>query len=390
MERIKTIFAKEVKDNLRERRTLFGALIYPLLGPVLMALLFAVIGRTASTQAEKLMPLPVAGAENAPALVQFLRQNGAEIQPAPKDPQADVLAGNHDVVLIIPKDYGKSFIAGSPAAVRLVMDESRQSATLSIRRARQMLAAYSKQIGSLRLLARGINPGITAALAVEEMDVATPQSQAARFLSILPYFVIFSVFIGGMALAIDATAGERERGSLEPLLINPVSRFELVLGKLGAALVFTIVAVIETLLGFYFLLNYLPTESFGVRISLGVSSLGVVFLLTMPMILLAVALQMIIATFTHSFKEAQNYLSFLPLIPALPGMLLAFVPVKVKLGMMLIPTFGQQLLINQVMRGEPLDALHAVVSAVTAIAVGIVLTFVAIRMYERERILFGR
>ena len=108
------------------------------------------------------------------------------------------------------------------------------------------------------------------------------------------------------------------------------------------------------------------------------------------MLLLAVALQMIIATFTHSFKEAQNYLALLPLVPALPGMLLAFVPVKVKLWMMLIPTFGQQLLINQVMRGESLDLLNVIVSALVTVIVGVALAVVAIKLYERERVLFGR
>lgn len=193
-----------------------------------------------------------------------------------------------------------------------------------------------------------------------------------------------------MYLAIDATAGERERGSLEPLLINPVARSEFVLGKLAATLVFTIVSLVETLLGFYVMLNILPTESFGVRISLSLEALGVIFLIAAPMMLLATALQMIVATFTRSFKEAQNYLSYMPLIPALPGMFLAFVPVKIKLWMMLIPTFGQQLLINQVMRGEAMDAVNVTVSAVVTAAVGAALVLVAIRLYERERVLFGR
>ncbi|MCK4451811.1 MAG: ABC transporter permease [Anaerolineae bacterium] len=384
------IFKKEVIDNLRDRRTLAAALFYPLLGPLLMALLFTVLGRTMSTQAEKPLALPVVGAQNGPALIQFLEQNGAEIQPGPDDPEASVRAGDHDVVLVIPAGYEEDFSAGRPATVRLVVDASRQSASISVKRASKLLEAYSQQIGTLRLLARGVDPSLVTALAVERADVSTPQSQAAVFLNIMPYFIIFSVFIGGMYLVIDTTAGERERGSLEPLLINPVARSELVLGKLAAALVFTVIGVVETLVGFLIMLNVMPTESFGVQISLHPSALGVIFLIAVPMMLLAAALQMIIATFTRSFKEAQNYLTFLPLIPALPGMFLAFVPVKVKLWMMLIPTFGQQLLINQVMRGEPLDALNVTVSAAVTAVAGVALTFVAIKLYEREHVLFGR
>jgi sodium transport system permease protein len=274
--------------------------------------------------------------------------------------------------------------------VQLVLDDSRQSAAPSIRRARQMLDSYSRQIGSLRLLARGVNPGVISALAIEEKDIATPQSQAARILAMLPYFIIFSVFIGGMYLAIDTTAGERERGSLEPLIINPVGRHELVLGKLGATLVFTLLAVVETLLGFYVMLNYLPLESLGVKLSFGLGALSLVFLLTVPMMLLAGSLQMIVATLTRSYKEAQTYLGFMPLVPAIPGLFLALSPVKAKWWMMLIPTFGEQLLINQVMRGEEIPPFHVLLSAVTTVLVGVALTVIAILMHTRERILFGR
>lgn len=391
MERIRVIFSKEVKENLRDRRTLSGALLYPLIGPVLVAVLLTVIGRTVSEQTEKLLPLPVAGAEHAPSLIQFLKQNGAVIESAPSDPEGAVRAGDYDVVLIIPETFGKDFVAGRSATVRLIMDDSRQSANVSIRRARNLLASYSQQIGSLRLLARGINPAVTAALAVETIDVSTPQSKAAAsMLMILPYFIVLAAFIGGLHLAIDTTVGERERGSLEPLLINPVTRRELILGKLGATLVFTAIAVIETLLAFYVILNILPTEALGVKISLSLDTLSRIALIAVPMMLLAGAFQMIIATFTRSIREAQNYLSYISIVPALPGMFLAFIPFKMKLWMMLIPIFGQQLLINQAMRGEAIGVLNTIVSAAVTFAAGIVLTIVAIRLYERERILFGR
>jgi sodium transport system permease protein len=390
MKLIKIIFAKEVSDNLRDRRTLSGALIYPLLGPILLALLLTVAGHTVLSQTENSLLLAVSGTENAPALIQFLQQSDVKIKPAPANPEAEVKAGNCDVVLIIPKAFKEDFSAGRPATVRLVMDDSRQSSAPSIRRTKQLLTAYSQQIGSLRLLARGVNPSVTSALAIEEMDVATPQSQAARILAILPYFIVFSIFIGGMYLAIDTTAGERERGSLEPLVINPVGRHELVLGKLGATLLFTVAAVIETLLGFYIMLNNLSSESLGVKISMGPSALLQIFAITIPMMLLAASLQMIVATLTRSYKEAQTYLGFMPIIPALPGLFLAISPVKVKAWMMLIPTFGEQLLINQVMRGEALLLFNVILSATTTFALGIALLFIAIRMYSRERILFGR
>jgi sodium transport system permease protein len=390
MRLIRVIFRKEVLDNARDRRTIMGALFYPLLGPALTALMFTVLGRTLMTQSEELLRLPVVGAENAPALVQFFEQWNVEVVPGPDDPEAEVRAGDLDIVLVIPEGYGEDFTAGRPATVRIVVDQSRQTTMVAVERTREMLRTYSRQIGNMRLLARGVDPSAAEALAIERVDVATPQSQAALFLNTMPYFIIFAVFMGGMYLAIDTTAGERERGSLESLLMNPVPREAFVLGKLAATLLFTLVSLTETLIGFYIMLNVMPTESFGVQIQIGGRALLTILLVALPLMLLAGALQMILASFARSFKEAQNYLQFLPLIPALPGMFLAFVPVKTKLWMMLIPTFGQQLLINQVMRGEPLDPVHVAVSAVVAVVVGVVFVMVAIRLYRREQILFGR
>lgn len=390
LNRITIIFRKELTDALRDRRTLTGALFYPLLGPILMFLLFSVIARTFSEQTDKVLVLPVVGAEHAPHLIEFLEQNRVQIEAAPADPATEVRLGNLDVVLVIPASYGDDFRAGRPATVQVVLDDSRQSANVNIRRTERLLEIYSGQIGALRLLARGVSPSASQTLALERNDVSTPQSQAAGFLNIMPYFIIFSVFTGGMGIAIDTTVGERERGSLEPLLINPVARAELVLGKLGVTLVFSLFAVVETLLGFVVMLNFVPLNELGVRVDLDPVSVIGIFLLALPMMLLAGSLQMIIASFTRSYKEAQNYLGLMPLIPALPGMFLAYLPVKPDVWNMLIPTFGQQLLINQLMRGETLTALHVLISVGITLFVGATLTWFAIRLYEGEHVVLGR
>lgn len=389
--RASIVMRKEVVDNLRDRRALLGAVLYPLLGPVLMIVLLTVVGRTFSEQGEKPLELPVVGAEHAPDLIAFLRRNEVTIQAAPADPATAVKNGDENVVLVIPPGYGANLAAGRPATVQLVVDDSRQTAAVPVRRASRLLEAYGGQIAALRLLARGVNPAVISPLAVETVDVATPQSQAAGFLNLTPYFLIYSIFIGGMYLAIDSTAGERERGSLEPLLANPVARWELVFGKLGATMLFTLVAVIETLLAFAVVLNLVPLENYlGVRFSLSAHALGSVFLIALPILPLAAALQIIIASSTRSFKEAQNYLSLLPLIPALPGMFLAFVPVDPRPWTMLIPTFSQQILINQVMRGEPINPAYLALATAVTLAAGVLLIALAVWLYGRERLVFGR
>ena len=385
------VFQKEVLDNLRDRRALATTLLSTLMGPAIMLLLLMVIGRTVEQQIEKPLELPVVGAEYAPNLIQFLKQNNVEILPPPDDPEEQVRVGDFEVVLVISRNFGENLQSGIPATVQLIVDDSRQSSALEVERAERLLQRYNDQIAALRLITRGVSPSILLPVLVETIDVATPQSQAAQLLGIMPYFIIFAVFLGGMQLAVDTTSGERERNSLEPLLINPVPRRDLVLGKLAATVLFTTVSLLGTLMAFELLFNLVPLEDFvGTRVSLGVAALARIFFISLPMVGLASAIQIVFAAFSRNTKEAQAYLSFLPLIPALPGMFLAFVPVKPTLWLSLIPTFGQQLLINQIMRAEPVLPLNVWASVLMTLLIAVLLTILAIRLYHREQILFGR
>lgn len=391
LERIGIIFSKELKDNLRDRRSVFSALMSALIGPVLLVVIIVIMGRTfhVNTQ-EQPLDLPVQGVEHAPSLIDYLEQNNVRILPAPEDPRQEVRNGNVDMVLLIPEEYAEDFKAGLPAQLELVIDSSRQAAMVNVERARLVLDMYNGQIGTLRLMARGISPVILQPLSIQRVDVSTPQSQVGVFLNMMPYFIVLVIFVGGMYVIIDTTAGERERGSLEPLLINPAPRWEVVLGKLAASLPFAIFAVFLTLVAFAIGFNVFPLEEYvGFRVSIDLNVMVGIFLISLPMILLASALQMVIATFTRSFKEAQTYVAFLPLIPALPGIALAFIPVRATFWNMAIPTFGQQLLINQLMRGEPINPLNMLVSVISTLIVAMLLIILAVRLFQRERILMG-
>jgi sodium transport system permease protein len=382
------VLAKEVVDNLRDRRTLLGALFYPFLGPALILLMVFAIGRL-SKEAELPLRLSIAGAERAPSLVSFLEQNRVQIEPAPADPEAAVKSGRWAVVLVIPEEFSDQFREAHPAVVKLVVDPSRNEALSSIQRAQALLDGYARQVGALRLQARGVDPRIVDALAVENVDVSTPQSQGARMLAMAPYLIITALFVGGMYLAIDATAGERERGSLEPLLINPVGRAELVLGKAAAVILFTLVALVETLAGFAVILNLVPIERYlGVQMSLPPRALLSILLVSVPLMVFVVALQMTIASYTRSFKEAQNYISAVLLVPAVPALLMAILPVKGSLPLALLPTVGQQLFINQVLRGEEVNASHLWISSAATLGAGALLLALVVRRYSREAILF--
>jgi len=390
MKKILVIFQKEMVDNFRDYRSWITGLFWALFGPLLLGGLIMLIGNTVRDTLEESLHLPVSGVENAPSLIAFLEQQDVVIEAAPEDPESAVIAGDINVALIIPPKYSEDFSTGKTAKLQLVFDSTRQSAIADINRVQDLLEGYSRYIGLLRLSLRGVSPEVIRVVQVEELDTATPQSQALIFISMLPYFIIFAIFNGASPVITDATAGERERGSLEPLLINPLPRGWVAIGKMLSAIPFATFNLLITLTGFAAIFRLLPVEDLlGIQIGFDFSTLMAIFLICLPIVLLACAIQTLIASFTKTTKEASTYLPFIGLIPSLPGLALAFLPVKPALWTMLIPTFGQQILINQFLRFEPISSMNIVISSVLTIFLSLVFTYIAIKLYEGERIITG-
>jgi sodium transport system permease protein len=390
MKKIFVIFQKELIDNLRDRRSWTTGIFWALFGPMLLGGMIMLLGNTIRENVEDALVLPVVGAENAPSLIKFLEQQNVDIVSAPDDPEAAVIAGDINVAVIIPEEYSEDFSAGETANIQLVFDSTRQSAAADISRAENLLEGYSNYIGLLRLSMRGVSPEVIRVLQIEEVDTATPQSQALIFLSMLPYFIIFAIFNGASPVITDATAGERERGSLEPLLINPLPRGWVAVGKMLAAMPFAMINLFITLAGFAAIFQFLPIEKFlGVQIGFNIGTLTSVFLICLPIVVLACAIQTLIASYAKTTKEAGTYLPFIGLIPSLPGLALAFLPVKPDLWTMLIPTFGQQILINQFLRTEPISGMNILISTAITLLLSVLITFIAIKLYEGERIIKG-
>jgi sodium transport system permease protein len=391
MNKIGIIFHKEVVDSLRDYRSWATGLFWALFGPLMMGGMLMLIGSNVREDIEKPLNLPVQNPQNAPNLMRFLEQHDVLVETAPADPKAAVKAGDVNVVLVIPAEYAEDFSAGRTATVQLVADSSRQSAQVDVSRIQNLLQGYSTYLGTLRLVVRGVSPEVIQVVTVEQVDVATPQSRATVLISFLPYFIIFAIFNGAAPIITDTTAGERERQSLEPLLINPVPRRNFVLGKLMAAFPFSLASLAITLIGFGIVFNVLPVEEYlGLRISLTIATLLSIFLLCLPIIFLASAIQMLVASFARSTKEAGTYLPFIALVPSLPGLALAFFPVKPELWTMLIPTFGQQIMINQFMRAEPFSLSNALISTIMTIIISAGITLIAIRLYSREQIVIRK
>ena len=384
------VFAKEAVDNIRDRRSFLSALVYPLLGPLLLGGMISAVSGVVSDNPERIVTIPVAGAEGAPHLMKYLDQRGIRVAAAPANVTAAVQEGSVDSVLVIAPNHRQRFEAEKPAGVRLIVDSSRLPGLLSVSRMLKILGDYNRHVGRQRLARKGIDARLAQPLAIKSVNVASRANLTDFFLFMVPPFVIFAVFLGGVYLAIDTTSGERERGTLEPLLINPVARWGLMLGKFLAALLFTIVAVVVQLAAFKLTFLWVAGAESNFFRALDFGAMAMILTLALPLMALAVSLQVVIAAITRSYKEAQTYLGLLPLVPAIPGMVLIFAPVKSQLWMMSIPAFSQTLLFGQALRDEAVSWAGAATSAGVTGALALGLLYVAARLYEREELVFDR
>ena len=386
----RTVFAKEVFENFRDRRTLMSALFGPLFAPIIFVAIMTLTLSRALDATEKALELPVLGADAAPGLMAFLRQENVDLVAAGESREAVIAAvrdGSLDLALIVPEDFGAQLRDGNPVRLEVVADQSNSQAGPRADRAADLVNAWGRQVGALRLVARGVDPTIAAPLLVDEIDTSTPSGRSALILGMLTYFMLFAMLMGGMYLAIDSTAGERERGSLEPLLSLPVGRGELITGKIAASCVYMLAALAISLLAFMVALRFLPLEKLGMTANFGPDVVLPAWLILAPFTLVGAALMTVVASFTKSYKEAQTYMTFVLLLPTIPIIIAAVMTLRPTRELMLVPSLSQHLLVTELIKNNPVDPLWVAISAGSTLLVGVLLTFVAVRAYKREGLL---
>jgi sodium transport system permease protein len=386
-----TVFLKELRESFRDRRTMLSALLLgPLGGPLLFAVLMNAQLQRGAERAEEPVEIAVSGREHAPNLVAFLEQQGAVVGEFAGDEATatrQVRERETKLVLVIPAEFGERLRAGEPAAVRLYSDSSDTAASAARARAAALLEGYSSRLATQRLQARGLSPVLVQPVYVDQVDVATPAGRALLLLGMLSYFVIFGTLVGGMYVAIDATAGERERGSLEPLLTTAASRDAIAYGKIAAAAFFMAVSLALAVVGFAVALRYVPLGSLGMQANFGPDVAAKVFLLMLPFVVLGAAAMTLAASFTKSFREAQTWLTALMFVPTLPIIFAAIWQLQPSNALMWVPSMSQHLLITSLLRAEPLVPLHVLLSVGGTLALGVAIAWVAARLYRREGIL---
>lgn len=384
------ILCKEIKDNLRDKRTIMTILFSAIIGPLALFGLLWFAEKTVKEETDLVhaepIELAVVGAELAPNLMRWLEQHNFEIVAAPEDPEQAVRSGDMRMVLSITNDFVERFKEGRTAPVLIIHDSSISGLEkIGYEVVKRAIGGYSAQVSSLRLQARGVSPQIMQSISVNTSDVATAESRNAQVLTMLPYLIIIFIMVGGMYLAIDTTAGERENGSLEPLLTQPAHRSTVMLAKLGATIVFSALTLLIVLLGLALAFKYMPIES--ISLSIDVAKVAVVFIACIPFVFVGCALMVLLASFTKSYKEAQSYLGMVMIIPSMPLILLAFLSPEQSISNMWVPSLSQGLIIIETFKGEMISPSLIALSMLSSAAIAAVLAFAAVKLYQRERIL---
>lgn len=386
---ILTVCRKELVDHLRDKRT--ATMIFLLsiaMGPiVLFGFAQFISGMERKAEAREVF---VQGVANAPQLENFFARQDVTI----KEPKADfrelIRTGKHDPVLVVPADFQEKFLTGA-AEVELVYDDTRQdSGNVSIGILRRLLRGFNAEVTNQRLIARGVSPNVLHAVEVRDVNMGTPAQRAAQLLFMIPFISLIVCVTGCTAVAIDMTAGERERGSLEPLLMNPVGRASLVAGKWLAVGVYGIGVVMLTLAGFALTLKFMPLPRLDTVMAIsGLQFLG--FGATMLSFAPAMgALQMLIATYGRTFKEAQTYVSYLITAVSMVPALTIFAQLKDATWQLFVPMLGQLMVITRILRGDPVGVMHFAVPLAVNLTIVVVAVALISRLLSREKIIFGR
>jgi sodium transport system permease protein len=387
--RIFVVAGKEILDTIRDRRTILVTLLTAIAaGPVFLVLIFNMTANQADKARE--LKLPVVGRENAPALIAFLERSQVVIQQAPADYEAKIRAGDLDVALWIDPAFETDVAAGKAGTVRLVYDRSRDRARAAINSAESLLVSYNRLWGTQRLVLRGIATEVARPLKVEDVDLATPQQSGSLVLFLVAFYGLFASMMGGMAPALDATAGERERGSLEPLLATPLTPLELALGKWAAIGLFDAVVVVLTLIGFYLTLNFAPLPAIGVPFLFGAIELARFLWILAPLIALLSALLLYVGLRGRSLKEAQANVGVLLFLFTMLPFVQLMAQKQEPAWLLWAPISAQYTLLSRALRGDAIPAMDWLQSALMPALLTVLALLAVARLLGRETVLGAR
>lgn len=374
------VWGKELRDAIRDKRSVMAAMSYAFFGPLLMAVAFYVMISQLTDPSD--VEIEISGADYAPALVEHLQQQGIVERDKPWS------AGQQPIVLEIGESWADDIAKAKPAPLTLTADFSATKQRGDLSRIERAIESYGTRIAFIRLQMRGLDPRVVQPIELVKHDTATKGSRAAILMGSVLIFILLSVFFSGMNVAIDISAGERERNSLELLLSQPLNSHQLVLGKALAASCFAMFGGVLSVVLIPIIFRFLPLHNIGISLSLEWPMLLLIAAMLAPLALFATALQLFVSFRAKSFKEAQTYISFLLMLPMLTVFGVEFARIKNPI-LYYLPLTGQHQALLDIIKGESLQWLPIFVSAGATLLVSWLLIRLIGRMLASEKVVFG-
>jgi len=385
------VFLKELREALRDKRTLSLLALFTLMYPAMIGYLLTQSISRATKPERDGIEIAVVGAAKAPTLMSQLKQRNITVKEvgALDEPAITNLlqARKYPVVLRLSDKFTEDYAAMRPARVELWYDSADENGARR-RDVENVLEAYGANVASARLLAHGVSPATLAPIQVQRFDTGTNAARSAGLIGSLLGILFLPVFICGMSTAVDSTAGERERRSLEVLMAQPAHPWELVVGKWLTAGSLAIAGIALELALAHAILSWLPLEEIGMSWSLNWGQLALLVIATVPLCLFAAGLQVALAMNAKSFKEAQSVLSFVTLLPLAPGVIVSMLELKTASWMYLVPMLSNQTLLREMAKGGELGAMpYLMTFACSALGAVIAVGFASSRMKSERYVL---
>lgn len=372
-----TVWIKELKDAIRDRRSLMAAMSYAFFGPMIMAVAFFAVVNEATSERD--LEITIKGQEYAPEFVDFLAQQGIHH----KDSES-----NRAIVVMIPEDYQSRLERAQSISIIVQADYSERNGSSHRARVTRAISGYNQVVASSRLMMRGVSPEVVQAIVVERQDMATQESRAAMLLGTVMVFVLMSVFFSGMNVAIDTSAGERERNALEFLLAQPVGLFDLVAGKALAASTFAMLGGVLTLVMIPIVFMFVPLDKLGIDVSFSVAQQALLALVLVPLALLASVLQLFVSFTAKSFKEAQTYITFVMFAPMTLVFVLEFTRFE-HLALQYLPVTSQHQALMGSISGNPVALSSLLIGAAATLLLSVALVIGVQYRLKSEKAVFG-
>lgn len=390
MRQVLTVAKKELLDGVRDRRVWLVVLVTALAsGPLTLLLLSRFMGDLkAKAEAREVL---VANAQAAPSLVNFLERKARVVKAPPDDVRARIEQGRFDdAVLELPDGFEASVRRGEPVDVTVLHDGNRAQSATAAMTLERLVNGWSQELGVQRLLVRGVDPALLRPVRATVVSVGTSRGGAARLLFMVPLIALVSAVIGALAIAIDVTAGERERGSLEPLLMNPVSPGALVVGKFAAVCLASLVTLVGTMTSFAVAAQLVRDEALSAAFQFGPTEAGYTLAVLGPFCLLVSSVLMLAALFARGHKEAQATTSYVVSLVSIAPSLSMFLSLQDAPWQLLVPAIGQNMVLARMFRGSPVTAVDVLVPAAVCVVVTGLALFAQARLLQKEHIVFAR